>query len=558
MSLTAIRWDMILGGFGLFMFGIQFMGDGLKAFAGDKLRDYINKYTANRFSAVMIGIALTVLMQSSSASTAITIGFVRAGLMTLPQAAGIVMGANIGTTITSFLISLNIDKYSLYIVFIGASLIVFSKKHRTKYLGEVILGFGLIFFGLSAMGDALAALKELPEFSSFALAMSDNPLLSMITGAGMTAVVQSSAATIGVIQKLYQAGALSFMASLPFMFGANIGTTATGLLAALGGSIGARRTACLHTLFNIFATVIGMILLFPYASFITSLSSALHLNPMMELAVANIIFKTAATVIFFPVLDKLCLLVTKIIPGNEPERPEVNIDELDADVGSILPSAAITVSLKAIDQLADVVRQDVVETRVFLNKPGSSEDKEFLVQNEALINSMDDKITKYLTKVSLNANLTPRDLKDIRLHLEVVKNLERIADLAMNVTEFLEMVHDDNGSFTDDAMKDVNTMFDLLLHMFNRSMEIFHKKDASLYSSLMQDEDAIDAMEYRSRQEHFDRMARNECASAVAASVYCDLLGNLERMGDHCCNIAKSSVMSEDETFSMNQEIKQH
>ena len=235
MNLSSLRWDVILGGFGLFLFGIGFMGDGLKAIAGDQLRDYINKYTTNPFSALIIGILITIIMQSSSASTAITIGLVRAGLMTLPQAAGIIMGANIGTTFTSLLISLNIDNYVLYFVFFGAIVVSFAKKVKIKSVGTIVMGFGLIFYGLNSMGSALSAIKDLPEFTKFATDMANNPFLGLLAGTLMTGAVQASSATIGIVQKLYAAGALQFIAVLPFVFGANIGTTVTGILACIGG-----------------------------------------------------------------------------------------------------------------------------------------------------------------------------------------------------------------------------------------------------------------------------------------------------------------------------------
>ncbi len=541
MTITSIRWDMILGGFGLFMFGIQFMGNGLKSVAGDQMREYVDKYTSNPFSAVLIGFLITILMQSSSASTAITIGFVRAGLMNLEQAAGIVMGANIGTTVTSFLISLNIDKYSLYIVFLGTMLICFSKKRKIQYLGNVILGFGLIFFGLSAMGDTLASLKDLPEFSAFALKMSDNSILSMITGAIMTGVVQSSAATIGVIQKLYAAGAISLQASLPFMFGANIGTTITGLLASMGGSLSARRTAGLHTLINLFATVIGMLILKPYTSFIISISASLNLNEMMQIAVANIIFKTLATIVFFPFLKQLVKVVCIVIPGKEPERPEVNIDALDSSVATVLPAAAIGEAEAAIEKMFEVVQHAVKQTKEYTNSNGKG-DKEILSQNESMINNCDKKITQFLVKVSVNASIPPREKELIRLDLETVKNLERIGDLSMNVSEFIEMVNEDNGNFSAEAHEEINKMFDLFQAMFTKTIEIYKTKDKSLYDELSQLENELDKLEFTARQNHFTRMENNECKSSVASSIFCDILGNLERMGDHCCNIAKTSL----------------
>lgn len=553
MSLSSIRWDMILGGFGLFMFGINFMGDGLKAVAGDKLRDYIDKYTSNPISGLIIGIILTILMQSSSATTAIVIGLVRAGLMTLDQAAGVVLGANIGTTVTSFLISISIDKYALYIVFIGALLICFSKKAKTKYLGNVILGFGLIFYGMAAMGDALAALKEMPQFEDFAISMAKNPLLGLVAGILLTAAVQSSAATIGVIQKLYQAGAVTFGAAIPFMFGANIGTTMTGILAAIGGSTAGKRTAAMHTILNIIATIFGMILLVPFTNLMQKIAGGL--NPMMQIAVSNIIFKTVTTLMFLPFLRQLVALVRKIIPGKEPEIMEVDIDELDNNVTNVLPSFAIKASQQALLKMADVVKEDVRQTKEFLNKHGSEDDMDILNRNEAMINKFDKKITEYLIQVSVQPNLTEQDIMDVRLNLETTKNFERLGDLATNLAEFYNMVYSEEQEFSEAAMTDMNAMYDQFTDMFDDAVEIFVTKNQITYGRLLGMEDHMDSLEYESRERHFERMSNHTCTSPVAESVYCDILGTLERMGDHCCNIARSGVTSKVDDISEDEPV---
>lgn len=553
MSLSSIRWDMILGGFGLFMFGINFMGDGLKAVAGDKLRDYIDKYTSNPISGLIIGIILTILMQSSSATTAIVIGLVRAGLMTLDQAAGVVLGANIGTTVTSFLISINIDKYALYIVFIGALLICFSKKTKTRYMGNVILGFGLIFYGMAAMGDALAALKEMPQFEDFAISMAKNPFLGLAAGILLTAAVQSSAATIGVIQKLYQAGAVTFGAAIPFMFGANIGTTMTGILAAIGGSTAGKHTAAMHTILNVIATAFGMILLVPFTNLMQRITGGL--NPMMQIAVSNIIFKTVTTLMFLPFLKQLVALVRKIIPGKEPEIMEVDIDELDNNVTNVLPSFAIKASQQALLKMADVVKEDVRQTKDFLNNHGSEEDMDILNRNEAMINKFDKKITDYLIQVSVQPNLTEQDIMDQRLNLETTKNFERLGDLATNLAEFYNMVYSEEQEFSEAAMKDMNTMYDQFMDMFDDAVEIFVTKNQITYGRLLGKEDRMDSLEYESRERHFERMSNHTCTSPVAESVYCDILGTLERMGDHCCNIARSSVTSKVDDISEDEPV---
>ena len=543
MTLSSIRWDMVLGGFGLFLFGIEFMGGGLKSIAGDKMRYYIEKYTSTPLKAILIGIVLTVLMQSSSASTAITISFVRAGLMTLNQAAGIVFGANIGTTFTTLLISLNLDQYTLYIVAVGALLLSFSKKKKVKYVGSIIFGFGMLFFGLSLMGDALAEIKELPQFEAVAISMSNNPLLSLGAGIILTALVQSSAATIAIIQKLYQAGAIDIYAAIPFMFGANIGTTITGILAALGGSLGARRTAGLHTLFNILRSIIGMLILTPYTHFILQLADKFNLSPMMQIAFANIIFSTLATICFTPFMQKMVKIVSKIIPGSEKERPDVNIDNLDEDISNYLPAAAIHSAEIAISQMAKVVRDDIVDTKDYLNKPGTKEDQEYLNQSEALINRMDKKITEYLIRISQHtSSMSEHDNDKIRLDLEIVKNLERIGDLATNLVEFFQMVFDDSGQFTEYAYSEINKMFDTLIEMFDKCIVVYETSDNDTYMELLDLEDKLDSMEFKFRNNHFDRLSNNACGSAIAASVYADILGNLERMGDHCRNIGRSTV----------------
>lgn len=543
MTLGSISWNMILGGFGLFMFGITFMGDGLKAVAGDKLREYIDKYTSNTFSGMIIGILLTILMQSSSATTAIVIGLVRAGLMSLDQAAGVVLGANIGTTITSFLISISLDKYAMYIVFVGALCICFGSKQKTKYIGNVILGFGLIFFGMDAMGSALAELKQLPQFTSFALSMASNPLLGFLAGILITAALQSSAATIGVIQKLYDAGAVSLGASIPFMLGANIGTTMTGILASIGGSTAGKRTAAMHTIMNVIGGVIGLIFLVPYTAFIQNVFGSL--NPMMQIAMANIIFKTVTTIVFIPFVKQLVALVRKVVPGKEPELMEVNIDELDTNVATVLPSFALKQAQQAILKMSDVVKEAVNQTQVFMTEKGSEEDMEMLKRNEAMVNKFDKKITEYLIQLSVQPNMTEHDILDNRLYLDATKNFERLGDLAMNLGEFYNMVYTDGHQFSEYAEKDMNDMYKQFVEMFDLTVEILVTKNQINYGRLLGMEDEMDQLEYDAREAHFKRMSNHTCTSPVAESVYCDILGTLERMGDHCCNIARAAVTSE-------------
>ena len=437
-----IPWNEVLGGFGLFLFGIKFMGDGLKSAAGEKLSDYIDKYTSKPIKAILIGILITVLIQSSSATTAITIGLVRAGLMRLQQAAGIVMGANIGTTITSFLIGLDIEASALYFVFVGGLLFVFAVRKKMKYIGEILLGFGLLFFGLTLMGDALKLISKLPEFESLAETMISNPIFGLITGTLMTAVIQSSSAVIGIVQKIYENNIdiLPFVAVLPFVFGSNIGTTVTGILASLGGSITSKRTAAIHTIFNLVGTVCGMLFLYPFASFINSISATYNISPMMQIAIAHITFNMVTTLIFFPLLNIMCKVVTKIIPGDSGSTTITKVEDIDNSLAHTLPNYALHISKQSILKMNDVVKDIVKQTNnLLINKKFTSDDREIIIQTEQVINSLDSKITKYLVEIS-KEQLSDNELIEYRLNIDTIKNYERIGDLSVNLSEFYDLI----------------------------------------------------------------------------------------------------------------------
>ena len=556
MSISSLNWGMILGGFGLFMFGIHFMGDGLKAVAGDGLRDLINRFTSSPLKATFVGILITMFLQSSSATTAITISLVRSGLMTFEQSIGIVLGANVGTTITSFLISMSLDRYAMFIVFVGTMLICFGKKKTYIYIGDIILGFGLIFYGMSAMGDSLAAIKESPEFAQLAVTLGNTPILAMLTGIVMTAMIQSSDATIGIIQKLYQADAISFMVALPFMFGAYIGTTITGILASLGGAPSGKRTAIVHMTINIIGSTVGMLLLVPFSNLILSLFG--DVNPMMQVAFANIIFKVVTAICFLPFTKQLAKIAKTIIPEAEDESVDINVDELDASVTSVLPSTAVQASQQAILKMVDLVRYNTLKTQEFFNEKGGETEKDKIDKNESIINRFDQKITNYLIRLSNQPGITAMNADDVRLQLDSVKNIERIGDLSCNLVEFYLMVYEKNEDFTDYAKEEVSAMYQKLIEMFDYTAEIFVTRDEKQYEQLQKMELELDDLEIQYRNAHFNRMRDNVCSSPIAESIYCDILGTLERMGDHCCNVAKSAITKLTSDLSDDEVVAKH
>lgn len=534
-----LDWQSILGGFGLFLFGIKFMGDGLKAYAGDKLRDFIDRYTTKVWMGVLVGIIATILVQSSSASTAITIGFVRAGLMRLDQAVGIILGANIGTTTTAFLVGLKIERYALYFIFIGAMMLLFSKRKKNAYLGEIVLGFGILFFGLSIMGTALKLLKDIDAFHELALLMSDSPLLALFGGAAMTALIQSSSAMIAIIQKIYESGGIAFDAVLPFLFGSNIGTTITAILAALGGSLAARRAAGVHTLFNFLVSIIAMILLVPYYNLIMFITVRFNVEPMMQIAISHIIFNIGGTLLFYPFINQLVWIIRKVIRGEEQERIEINTNDFDLQLAKSLPSAALEISKRATIKMGEITSECLLETRKLFNQEQKAS-VDTVSQLEDIVNNFDSKITDYLLIIS-KEGLSEKDTDANSINLQIVKNLERIGDLSMNLAEFYDLVYDSKEDFSPSALEDVNNMYEVTQHMLNRAIRIYAEDDFALTHSISEDESYVDLLEQKARQRHFERMRSSECTTAVGSSVFIDILGTLERIADHADNIARSA-----------------
>ena len=306
-----------IGGLGIFLFGIKFMGDGLQKSAGDKLRDILDRFTTNPFMGVLAGILVTILIQSSSGTTVITVGLVSAGFMNLRQAIGVIMGANIGTTVTAFIIGIKISDYALPILAVGALMLFFFKSKPVQNFGQIVFGFGMLFFGLELMGDGMKPLRSLQAFQDLTVSMSDNPILGVVIGTVFTVIVQSSSATIGILQELFGQGAIDIYAALPVLFGDNIGTTITAILASIGASVAARRAALTHVMFNIIGTVIFLVILPLFTKFVLYLQGALALNPEMTIAFAHGTFNITNTIIQFPFIGLLALIVTKVIPGDD-------------------------------------------------------------------------------------------------------------------------------------------------------------------------------------------------------------------------------------------------
>lgn len=535
-------WGLVLGGFGLFMFGMKYMGDGLKSYAGNSMRDLIDKYTSNTFVGVIIGCVVTCLVQSSSATSVIVIGFVRAGLMKLEQAAGILLGASIGTTITAFLIGLKVEKFALYFCFIGGLLIVFANNKKTKYLGEIIMGFGTLFYGLKIMGEALTSLVHTEFFVTFTEITSANPIYAFFAGLILTIILQSSSACIGVIQKVYEAGGIQFLPASLFVYAANIGTTITGLLASIGGSRSAKRTAVLNTIIKVAVVSFFLIILIPYLNFVKIITNTLNLSPLMELAVVHMIMNVTGVFVIFPFIKYLVALVKKIIPGNDPSFSTINMKVIDQNLAATHPFIALEFTKKQVESFKEVVTDNVNHTLEYLNNPKRRNDlKELICSTESLIDDIDTAISNNLRTIS-KSELSERDMSEYTLQSSIIKNYERIGDLALNLYEFYEMVGEDKSDFSEKAIEELNEMYGVFNKMFKMTNDIYFHQQINLFETLNNLENELDYLEYEARNNHFRRIGTDSCVSNIAASVYCDVLSNLERMGDHCMNIARDCL----------------
>ncbi|QWU43714.1 MULTISPECIES: Na/Pi cotransporter family protein [Bacillus] len=539
-----------IGGLGIFLFGIKYMGDGLQQAAGDRLRDILDRFTTNPLMGVLAGMLVTVLIQSSSGTTALTVGLVSAGFMTLRQAIGVIMGANIGTTVTAFIIGIKIGEYALPVMAVGAILLFFFKNKKVHSVGQVVFGFGMLFFGLELMSAGMKPLRSLESFQDLMISMSDNPILGIIVGTVFTLIVQSSSATIGILQELFGQGAIDLQAALPVLFGDNIGTTITAVLAAIGTSIAARRAALVHVIFNIIGTIIFTIILIPFTSLIQYFQTSLNLNPEMTIAFAHGTFNVTNTIIQFPFIAVLAWIVTKIIRG---EDASINFkpQHLNPIFIEQSPAIALTEAQKEIIRMAEFSLDGLKEANQFLN----TQDKKhanMATQLEGAINNLDKKITEYLVLLS-EKPLSPSDSEKHSVLAGVVGDIERVGDHVENLVELVDFQISNRVSLSDEALAELNEMLELTISTLQDSVEALTNFDTELAQTVIAKERKIDQMERVLRKRHVLRLNERSC-SGDASIIFVDMVSNLERIGDHAVNIA-DGVLGEQGKVNLKQSL---
>jgi phosphate:Na+ symporter len=535
----------LIGGLGFFFFGMQIMSEGLRNIAGERLKKILHLATKVPIIGILIGAAVTCLIQSSSATTVMVVGFVNAGLLVLKQAISVVIGANIGTTFTAWLVSsmsvFKVTQYALPVVGIGFAVMKFGKTRKTRFWGQVIMGFGLLFLGLSFMKDAVMPLKKSQHVKDLFVLFSERPILGVLVGVIFTVLLQSSSATIAIVQVLAFNGLISFPAAIPLILGDNIGTTVTAQMAAVGTNLNARRAAMSHTLFNVIGTSYMLILI--YTGVVTKVSNAIipptaitATNIMFCIAVFHSCFNIFNAVAFLPFIGWLEKASIWLVPKKKG-MVEMGTQYLEKHLLAT-PSIAIEQARKEACRMLEMASSSVS----FAVKGFFEDDKKALkpIANiEQAVDTLQSEITQYLVEVS-QKDLQPEESEELPVLIHSVNDIERIGDHAENIKELAEQKIEDKRPFSEEAMSGLRSMWAELKKM---EMEVKESLEGNLGAAekALQREERINTFQDELKKAHVDRLNRGEC-NVFSGLIFLDFVDNLEKIGDHLANIAQSII----------------
>lgn len=522
----------LIGGLGLFLYGMKIMGEGLENAAGERLKRILEKVTSNRFLGVLIGALVTAVIQSSSATTVMVVSFVNTGLMNLMQAAGVIMGANIGTTITAQMVSLDLSKIAPLFIGLGVVVTMAAKKKRTKELGYIALGFGILFLGMNMMSSSMKPLSHSEAFKNIVTVIGENRLLGVVAGLAMTAIVQSSSATTGILIALASANTIDIRVALPIILGCNIGTCVTALLASIGTNRTAKKAALLHLCFNVF----GVVIFLPFTTLLGDLVTEINPNSVArQVANAHTIFNIIVTLILFPCAPLLVKLVNKILPGDARPEKEGAI-YLDRKLIET-PVVAITQVHKETLRMAELAKDNVK----FAMDGFLTNDEELInrvFEKEKLINILEKEITDYLVMLS-SKELSEEDNKIVSSTFHVINDIERIGDHAENIAELAKEKINEDAPIEGDAKKELIQMFNKTFEAVTLAMNSYKARDVDEANKIKAIEEDIDVFEKTLRESNIVRLNKKVCLAA-SSTIFLDLISNFERIGDHSTNIAES------------------
>ncbi|MEW9078609.1 Na/Pi cotransporter family protein [Terrisporobacter glycolicus] len=527
----------IMGGLGLFLFGMNLMGEALEKAAGSKLKKIIELLTSNIFMGVLVGTLVTAVIQSSSATTVMVVGFVNAGIMTLPQAVGVIMGANIGTTVTAQLVSIDMNGLAPVALGIGIILYLFGGKPKTKHIAEVLIGFGILFTGMDFMKEAVKPLSEYSGFTSALLTFGKYPILGLLLGFGITAIIQSSSASMGMLVVLASQGLIPLNSALPILYGQNIGTCVTSLLSSIGASISAKRAALIHLIFNILGTALFLIFLNKLV-----VSAVTYMDPnnvARQIANVHTIFNIASTLILLPFNKFIIKLATRLVPDNHTEDDDVKVVKFIDDRMIETPSIALVNVEKETLRMGEKSKQSLdCAMKSVLEK--SEKDISSTLRKEKRINELQKMILNYLLKLS-KAPLNEESREVIDSLFNTVNDIERIGDHAENIAELAQNSITNDVTFSDHARNELNDMYNKVLSTYTYALESMRTSDVDLACKVIKMEEQVDIMEKSCRINHMRRLNNNMC-SIDNGIIYLEVIANLERVSDHAVNIAQQVI----------------
>jgi len=534
----------LFGGLCLFIYGMNFMSDGLQKAAGEKMKSILAMLTRNVFVGVLAGAAATAVLQSSGAVTVMVIGFVAANLMNLKQAISIIMGANIGTCVTAQLVAFQIGDFSWAFVIIGFIMYFVGKREKIVDFGQAIFAFGILFSGLNIMSAAMKPLAQSEMFAELMLKVADVPVLGIIVGAVMTTVVQSSSASIAVLQNLASTAGPDGVSSLvgltgaiPILFGTNIGSTTTALLASIGGTVNAKRTAFSHTIFNVVGTLIFIWFTPLIADFVTVISpSGEELDVISrQIANAHFSFNVATTILFLPFISVLAKVVTRLVPGDDADKDPMEAVFLDVNVIE-QPFAAIHLAIQELSRMGEITAKMIVETKkAFLGNDIVAVGQ--VMEYEKQVNNLQDMITHYLASILAADKVTEHQAATISGLMHAVSDIEHIGDNCKNIAEFAEEKTKNGYEFSDTACAEIYQCFEHATKMVNNSVEALKNTDFNIAREIKRQEDDLNTMEANLRIRHMERLNRRVCSPEFTV-IYTDVVHNIEKIGDSCDNIA--------------------
>lgn len=520
----------VLGGLGLFLYGMHVMSTGLQKVAGSKLKDIISMLTSNRIMGVMVGALVTAIVQSSSATTVMVVGFVNAGMMQLAQAASVIMGANIGTTITAQIISFRIDKYAPIIIGIAVGVWLFTKNRKTKQMAEAFIGFGMLFIGMKMMGDSLRPMREFEAFRTMLVSFATHPFMGILAGFAITVMVQSSTASTGILLALAMEGLIPIESGLPILFGINLGTTTTAIISSVGANKTAKRAAAFHFLFNVIGTVFFVFLLRqPTYHLITYLSPG---DVPRQIANAHTFFNVTTTLLLLPFTGMLIKAAFKMVPGGDEAVQGVKyIDERILSTPAIALGAAIKETLHMGNTAGQTLHASM---DAIFNSNQKKIDE--VMRVERITNELEREISGYLVKLS-NSNLSASSRETVDGLFNTINDIERVGDHSENLAELAQFKMDGNLQFSEEAIEELREISTITIEAYETALSAMVTLNENQVNEVLRKEKEVDRLEKRFRGNHISRLNAHQCIPSSGV-IFLDIISNLERISDHAANIA--------------------